>query len=37
MGDKLKRLLKNGGGCIFESYAISLENMPTSHAISLTL
>ena len=37
MGDELKWLLKEGGGCIFESCDISLENMPTSHAVSLAL
>ena len=35
MGDELKWLLKEGGGRIFESCDISLENMPTSHAVSL--
>ena len=35
MGNELKWLLKEGGGCIFESCDISLENMPTSHAVSL--
>ena len=37
MGDELQWLLKEGGGCIFESCDISLENMPTSHAVSLAL
>ena len=35
MGVELKRLLKEGGGLIFESCDISLENTPTSHAVSL--
>ena len=33
MGNKLKWLPKEGGGCIFESCDISLENMPTSHQL----
>ena len=33
MGNELKWLLKEGGGCIFESCDISLENMPTSHTV----
>ena len=37
MGDELKWLLKEGGGRIFESCDISLENTPTSHAGSLAL
>ena len=37
MGDELKWLLKEEGGCIFESCDISLENTPTSHAVSLAL
>ena len=37
MGDELKWLLKEGGGHIFESCDISLENTPTSHAVSLAL
>ena len=37
MGDELKELLKEGGGRIFESCDISLENMPTSRAVSLAL
>ena len=37
MGDEPKWLLKEGGGCIFESCDISLENTPTSHAVSLVL
>ena len=37
MGDELKWLLKEGGGRIFESCDISLENTPTSHAVSLAL
>ena len=37
MGDKLKWFLKEGGGYIFESCDISLENMPTSHAVSVAL
>ena len=37
MGDELKWLLKEGGGHIFESCDISLENMPTSHTVCLTL
>ena len=37
MGDELKWLLKEGGGCIFENCDISLENTPTSHAVSLAL
>ena len=37
MGDELKELLKEGGGDIFESCDISLENMPTSHAVSVAL
>ena len=37
MGDELKWLLKEGGGHIFESCDISLENIPTSHAVSLVL
>ena len=36
-GDELQWLLKEGGGLIFESCDISLENMPTSHAVSLAL
>ena len=36
-GDKLMELIKEGGGHIFESCDISLENMPTSHTISLAL
>ena len=35
MGDELKWVLKEGGGRIFESCDISLENTPTSHAVSL--
>ena len=34
MGNELKWLLKKGGGHIFD---ISLENTPTSHAVSLAL
>ena len=34
---ELKWLLKKGGGRIFESCDISLENTPTSHAVSLAL
>ena len=34
MGDELKWLLKKGGGHIFKSCDISLENMPTSQAVS---
>ena len=37
MGDELKWILKEGGGCIFESCDISLKNTPTSHAVSLAL
>ena len=37
MGDELKWLLKEGGGRIFESCDISLENTPTTHAVSLAL
>ena len=37
MGNELKWLLKEGGGRIFESCDISLENMPTSHTVSLAL
>ena len=37
MGDELKWLLKEGGGRIFESCDISLENTPTSHVVSLAL
>ena len=37
MGNELKWLLKEGDGCIFKSCDISLENMPTSHAVSLAL
>ena len=37
MGDELKWLLKEGGGRIFESCDISLENTLTSHAVSLAL
>ena len=37
MSDKLKWVLKEGGGCIFESCDISLENKPTSHAVSVAL
>ena len=38
MGDKLiKWLLKDGGGHIFETYDISLQNTPTSHVVSLAL
>jgi len=35
MGDGLNSSMKMGGGCIFESYDVSLENTPTSHAVSL--
>ena len=35
MGDELKWLLREGGGRIFESCYISLENMPTSHTVTL--
>ena len=34
---ELKWLLKEEGGCIFQSCDISHENMPTSHAVSLAL
>ena len=34
MGDELKWLLKVGGGQIFKSCDISLENTPTSHTVS---
>ena len=37
MGDELKELFKEGGGCIFESCDISLINTPTSHAVSLPI
>ena len=37
MGDELKWLLKERGGHIFESCDISLENTPTSQAVSLAL
>ena len=37
MGNKGMWLSKDRGGCIFESCDISLENMPTSHAVSLAL
>ena len=37
MGDELKWLLKEGGGCMFGSCDISLENTPTSHTVSLAL
>ena len=37
MGDELKWLQIEGGGCIFKSCNISLENTPTSHAVSLAL
>ena len=37
MSDELKWLLKEGGGRIFESCDISLENTPTSHVVSLAL
>ena len=37
MGDELKELFKEGGGCIFKSCNIFLENMPTSHAVGLAL
>ena len=33
----LRSSLKRGGGCIFKSCDIFLENMPTSHAVSLAL
>lgn len=34
MGDELKRLLREGGGCIFESYDISLEYTLISHSLA---
>ena len=37
MGNELEWLLKEGGGRIFESCDISLENTPTSHRVSLAL
>ena len=37
MGNELMWLLNEGGERIFESCDISLENMPTSHAVSLRL
>ena len=38
MGNELKWLSKEGGGgSTFESCDISLENTPTSHAVSLAL
>ena len=37
MGDELKWLGKEGGGRIFESCDISLENTPISHAVSIAL
>ena len=37
MGDELQCLLKEGGGRIFKSCDISLENTPTLHAVSLAL
>ena len=37
MDDELKWLLNQGGGHIFESCDISLENTPTLHAVSLAL
>ena len=37
MDDELKWLLKEGGGPIFESCYIPLENTPTSHTVSLAL
>ena len=37
MGDKLKKLFKEGSGRIFEICDISLKNMPTSHKVSLAL
>ena len=36
-GDELKWLLKEGGGHIFQNCDISLENLPTSHAVCLAL
>ena len=33
MGDELKWLLKEGGGCIVKSCGISLENTPTLHTV----
>ena len=33
VGDELKWLLNEGGGCTFESCDISLGNTPTSHAV----
>ena len=33
MGDELKWLLKEGGGRIFKSCDIFLENTPTSHTV----
>ena len=37
MGNELKWLLKEGGGRIFKSFDISLENTLTSHTVSLAL
>ena len=37
MGDELKWLQKEGGGCIVERCDISFKNTPTSYAVSLTL
>ena len=38
MGNEfIKWLLKEGDGHIFESYDISFQNTPTSHAVSLAL
>ena len=35
MGDELKWLIKEGGEHIFESFDISLKNMPTSHTVTV--